>query len=179
MYINVLNISYTCMFHHLFKDKHQEIILGRLWVILQSKSYERNVSREEFLVSRHSEGMSNVPVHISNINKKYVPVYLYMNANFALNYLHVHFCRMFRIFDDDGNKQLNWEEFKKGMHDYGVQLSPDDANALFAQFDRDGSGSISFDELLRALRVRRISLEFQCIFVLDCVFTISLLFSRK
>ena len=77
--------------------------------------------------------------------------------------LELQFSRMFRIFDDDGNKQLNWEEFKKGMHDYGVDLSPNDANALFAQFDRDGSGSISFDELLRALRVRLLSLVFHSI----------------
>ena len=74
------------------------------------------------------------------------------------------FSRTFRIYDDDRSNRLSLEEFQEGLRDYGVALSPEEVKTLFAQFDRDGSGSISFDELLRALRVRRISLEFQCIF---------------
>ena len=33
------------------------------------------------------------------------------------------FCRTFRIYDDDGSKNMNFEEFKKGLKDYGLDLS--------------------------------------------------------
>lgn len=34
-------------------------------------------------------------------------------------------CRVFRIMDDDGSKKLDFQEFKKGIHDYGLLM--DDA----------------------------------------------------
>ena len=30
--------------------------------------------------------------------------------------------RVFRIMDDDGSKKLDFEEFKKGIHDYGLLM---------------------------------------------------------
>ena len=30
--------------------------------------------------------------------------------------------RVFRIMDDDGSKSLDLDEFKKGIHDYGVSV---------------------------------------------------------
>ena len=63
--------------------------------------------------------------------------------------------RMFRIFDDDGNKALNQDEFVTGMRDYGTKLNDNQLKSLFSQFDKDGSGAISFDELLKAIRVKR------------------------
>ena len=55
--------------------------------------------------------------------------------------------------DDDGSRSLDIKEFKKGLHDYGVLMEPDQIQALFNELDKDGSGSIDFDEFLRALRV--------------------------
>jgi Ca2+-binding EF-hand superfamily protein len=60
--------------------------------------------------------------------------------------------RVFRIMDDNGSKSLDFEEFKKGLHDYGVPLEDKDARATFQQFDKDGNGTISFDEFLVSLR---------------------------
>lgn len=60
---------------------------------------------------------------------------------------------MFRIIDDDGNRSLNFAEFKKGIRDYGLNLEPNVVQDMFKTFDRDGSGSIDFDEFLIALRV--------------------------
>ena len=31
-------------------------------------------------------------------------------------------CRTFRIMDDDGSRSLDFQEFRKGIHDYGIDL---------------------------------------------------------
>lgn len=60
---------------------------------------------------------------------------------------------MFQIYDDDGNKKLDYKEFQKGLHDYGVRLSQEEAAAIYKSLDKDNSGSIDFDEFLVAVRV--------------------------
>jgi Ca2+-binding EF-hand superfamily protein len=60
--------------------------------------------------------------------------------------------RMFRIIDDDGSKQLDFPEFAKGLHDYGVQLDKQDVKTIFMSLDSNSSGSIDFEEFLLALR---------------------------
>ncbi|KAH9282134.1 Calcyphosin-like protein [Echinococcus granulosus] len=62
--------------------------------------------------------------------------------------------RQFRIIDDDNNKLISKEEFVKVCHDFRVGLTNDEIDGLFAEIDRDGSGSINFDEFLEALRVQ-------------------------
>lgn len=44
------------------------------------------------------------------------------------------------------------QEFKKGLRDFGVDLEPHEVAELFESFDRDGSGTIDFDEFLVKLR---------------------------
>ena len=58
--------------------------------------------------------------------------------------------RKFRIIDDDGSKAINWEEWNKALaeHQLTGTMSPQQVQALFDFFDKDGSGSISFDEFL-------------------------------
>jgi len=60
--------------------------------------------------------------------------------------------RAFRIMDDNENRILDFSEFKKGLHDYGVDLEPEVIKTLFAMLDVNRSGTIDFDEFLRALR---------------------------
>ena len=55
--------------------------------------------------------------------------------------------------DDDGNRSLDFKEFKKGLQDYGVELEDGGERKVFEAFDRDGSGTIDFDEFLINLRV--------------------------
>ena len=64
------------------------------------------------------------------------------------------FCRSFRIFDVNGDRKLNYEEIKKGVTDYGLQLDESDYQEIFDEMDFDESGLVSYDEFLRALRVR-------------------------
>jgi len=48
---------------------------------------------------------------------------------------------------------LDFEELKNGVSDYGVNMSKAELDDLFACFDKDNSGTISFDEFILALRV--------------------------
>ncbi|XP_063725805.1 calcyphosin-like protein [Symsagittifera roscoffensis] len=62
------------------------------------------------------------------------------------------FARAFRIMDDDRSRSLSKSEFFKGLRDFGVTLNEGEAENLFRMFDRDGSGSIIFDELIAHIR---------------------------
>lgn len=44
------------------------------------------------------------------------------------------------------------DEFGKAMHDFRCGLSAKQITTAFGIFDRDGSGTITFDEFLRAIR---------------------------
>lgn len=55
--------------------------------------------------------------------------------------------------DDDGNRRLDKKEFKKGVHDYGLDIPNDVAEQIFGIIDCDNNGAIDFDEFLKALRV--------------------------
>lgn len=55
--------------------------------------------------------------------------------------------------DDNSSRSLDLKEFLKGLNDFGVSINKEEATAVFQHFDRDGSGTIDFDEFLVALRV--------------------------
>lgn len=55
--------------------------------------------------------------------------------------------------DDDGSRSIDYREFTKGMHDYGLMLEKEEVQDLFSRFDQDGSGTVDFDEFLKNLRV--------------------------
>ena len=55
--------------------------------------------------------------------------------------------------DDDGNRTIDFKEFKKGLHDYGCMMENEETQEIFTDIDKDGSGTVDFDEFLKALRV--------------------------
>lgn len=61
--------------------------------------------------------------------------------------------RIFKAMDDNGNRQLDVDDFRWGFIDYGFNLSKEEAQELLCKFDRDNSGTIDFDEFLRFLKV--------------------------
>jgi Ca2+-binding EF-hand superfamily protein len=60
--------------------------------------------------------------------------------------------RQFKIMDDSGNKQLEYNEWTKAIRDYRIDITEQQTADLFNYFDRDGSGAIDYDEFLRAVR---------------------------
>jgi calcyphosin len=55
---------------------------------------------------------------------------------------------------------LSLPEFKKAIKDYRLKFSDNDGARLFKIFDRDGSGSIDYDEFLRQIRVSHLNMEY-------------------
>jgi len=60
--------------------------------------------------------------------------------------------KQFKIMDDDNSKSLNVAEFNKALTDYKLGFSKPESTALFNYFDVDSSGTISYDEFIRAIR---------------------------
>ena len=63
--------------------------------------------------------------------------------------------------DDDGNRSLDYSEFRKGLHDYGVDMEKDEIQKLFNTLDKDHSGTLDFDEFLVSLRVRYMKIVYK------------------
>lgn len=63
--------------------------------------------------------------------------------------------RLFRILDDNRNRQIDANELVWGLKDFDIHLTEGQVKALIEQFDRDNSGTVNFDEFLRALRVSK------------------------
>ena len=61
--------------------------------------------------------------------------------------------RVFRILDDNKNKQIDSNELLWGLKDFDIHLNEEQVAVLMKHFDTDGSGTINFDEFLVALRV--------------------------
>eukprot|EP00757_Euglenozoa_sp_SAG-D1_P010032 gene10032-431_t len=60
--------------------------------------------------------------------------------------------RSFRIMDDNHDLKLSFEEFRCGLQDYGLELSPDEVAMLVKVFDLDSDGFITVTEFLKFLR---------------------------
>ena len=58
--------------------------------------------------------------------------------------------RLFRIADDNGNWEIDLtNEFPKLLKDIGIQLSDEDVKTLATYLDKNGNGTICYEEFLR------------------------------
>ncbi len=55
--------------------------------------------------------------------------------------------------DDNNDKAINYQEFNKAMRDYKIELTENEVKVIFEEIDRDGSGNLSIDEIVRAIQV--------------------------
>lgn len=60
--------------------------------------------------------------------------------------------KKFRIADDDNSGTITLPEFEKMISEHALGWTADQVKLMFAHFDKDKSGSIVFDEFLRAIR---------------------------
>lgn len=60
--------------------------------------------------------------------------------------------RIFKQYDNDGNRKIDAQEFFVGLNESGCNLTKDETNCLLAYFDTDQDGTVNFDEFLVGLR---------------------------
>jgi Ca2+-binding EF-hand superfamily protein len=60
--------------------------------------------------------------------------------------------RIFKAMDDNGNHQLDVDDFRWGLFDYGIQMTKEESQEVLKAFDRDGNGTVDFNEFLVALK---------------------------
>jgi len=59
--------------------------------------------------------------------------------------------KAFEGMDDRGDGVLDKEEFRWGLHDFGVDLTEDEFNVVMKVFDTNGDGVVSFKEFIGEL----------------------------
>ena len=57
----------------------------------------------------------------------------------------------FMIADNENNKTVNINAFKKFCHDYRIGLNDDEINTLFVELDSDKNGNINYQEFLKCI----------------------------
>ena len=60
---------------------------------------------------------------------------------------------LLRDWDEDGNGTVSLREFAKALPVIGLKVSAETVQALFTEFDADGSGEVDMNELNRKLRI--------------------------
>ncbi len=61
--------------------------------------------------------------------------------------------RIFKAIDEKSEKNLEVEDFRWGLLDYGIQISKDDALEVLQRYDVDKCGLINFPKFIDSLIV--------------------------
>lgn len=60
--------------------------------------------------------------------------------------------KQFTIADKNKNRELEFEEFRNALRDFGTGFNDDEVERLFTYFDKTKDGKINFDEFIYAIR---------------------------
>jgi Ca2+-binding EF-hand superfamily protein len=58
----------------------------------------------------------------------------------------------FKSMDNDGSGRLNFEDLSVGLREFGVEITDAQTRLLLKAFDKNGDGTVDFDEFLRGIR---------------------------
>ena len=61
--------------------------------------------------------------------------------------------RIFLAMDQDGNRTLEFNDFRWGLKNYGLSYNNEECKVLFNHFDANKNGSIDFNEFMTMIRV--------------------------
>ena len=127
-------------------------------VVRQKESPNKNEYEDE----KDNENLNNEKYEDENeqnkeVNKAFESFKKYLQQKDAKTVLTL--ARQFKIMDENGNKTLDFGEFRRGIRNSGLDIPDKVLEELFNEFDYDGSGFISHDEfmvkLLGNLNARR------------------------
>ena len=55
--------------------------------------------------------------------------------------------------DVKGDSNLDVDDFRWGLMDFGIQVTKDEAAEVLKYFDKDGNGMVNFGEFVNTLKV--------------------------
>ena len=61
--------------------------------------------------------------------------------------------KIFKAIDEKANQNLDVDDFRWGLMDFGIQISKDEASELLSSFSKDGGNSVNFELFLDQFRV--------------------------
>jgi Ca2+-binding EF-hand superfamily protein len=67
--------------------------------------------------------------------------------------------KVFKLFDEDGLNKISYKNLKKIAAEVGEKLSDEELREMLEEADRDGDGSLNFDEFYRIMRRRNDPLD--------------------
>ena len=130
-------------------DQYFELMMSNTWKLSEPPAYSRSKPSPYKRQTKDSERPQKPPNNVSLeilLDKFRSKLATRGSRGF------IGIQRQFRIMDDDNSRTISLLEFKKGMKDFRVEVSEDDMERLFNSIDRDCSGQLDYDELLRAIR---------------------------
>ena len=138
---------------HSSKNKSQNLCLereGRITVDVPTKfQTEQNtftiLTAPDASYARPIEELAKFDVNdlLRDIKAK-----LFDKSSFGLRALKA----IFSAMDQRRDGRLDIDDFRWGLMDYGIEITKEEGAELLKRFDRDGNGSVSFQEFLDTLR---------------------------
>jgi Ca2+-binding EF-hand superfamily protein len=142
-------------------DQYFELMMNNAWKLTEAPAYTKNKAwrnEEDTKKAPPSRGGRPQPAPAerpsSSVPRGFEDLFERFRGKLAARGARgiIGIQRQFKIMDDDNSHTLSLSEFKKGCSDFRVDLPDSDIVKLFNAIDRDRSGLVDYDELIRAVR---------------------------